>query len=525
MSINILRELRLSMIGNFNLSELKTLVFDLGINWDDISGEDISTCVQSVITYLRRRNRLNELTSLLRIERSQVNWPDIVPEEHGVVEQETHEHHISPENKLVTNSGRMSFEAMQNALKERNFEKARKIFQEFQKSQDQPPHLKNEAFFLWQSFIFGDVYALAQLHELAQNPETTADTYYWLAQCYYHTDDFTNAIKYFDKTLQSANEGPIVINSIISAADCLFNLGKRSEAYLKLINHIEENSSSKDNVILYESLAGLYSKASEKALQMAALEKVIECKPNDTDLLFKIAYAYNADEIGKFSDRLALLHYSKLLSYNPNDSMALNNIGVAYTSLGMPAKSVHFYRKAIDLNNTLAMANLAQIFLNSGMETEAEELLTLARRQDDVHSMVGQAIVRLSEIREKEEKTKERSLSSARECQVFILKFSNAWFETKFSEAKFNGVWYFDEVTEIELIQTGNEVTAKWTNNSDHAITGRVCNHGWQFTYARETKYSTYESIGYGYIVPEQNKIFLMELDNEGHTFHVVTRK
>jgi len=59
----------------FNTSELRSLCFDLGIEYEDLSGENRSDKVRELITYAERHGRTHELIMLCRRLRPHVDWP------------------------------------------------------------------------------------------------------------------------------------------------------------------------------------------------------------------------------------------------------------------------------------------------------------------------------------------------------------------------------------------------------------------------------------------------------------------
>lgn len=69
-----LGQLRQRLNISFNTKELKELCFDLGIDYDNLSGSEKGEKIIEVVTYLDRRNRLNELLSMCRDLRPDVNW-------------------------------------------------------------------------------------------------------------------------------------------------------------------------------------------------------------------------------------------------------------------------------------------------------------------------------------------------------------------------------------------------------------------------------------------------------------------
>jgi hypothetical protein len=56
-----LGELRDFMSKRFDMEELKVLVFDIGVNWDEVAGDWLSVKIASLIGYLQRTGRLGEL--------------------------------------------------------------------------------------------------------------------------------------------------------------------------------------------------------------------------------------------------------------------------------------------------------------------------------------------------------------------------------------------------------------------------------------------------------------------------------
>jgi len=67
------------IITYFSLDELQHLVFDLCIEWDELSGDTRSAKARALITSLARNGRLADLITLTRENRAHVNWPDPPP--------------------------------------------------------------------------------------------------------------------------------------------------------------------------------------------------------------------------------------------------------------------------------------------------------------------------------------------------------------------------------------------------------------------------------------------------------------
>jgi nucleoside phosphorylase len=63
------RALRLSLSAAFSVSELKVLVSDLEVDWDDIQGQTKSERIVELIQYMKRRGRMPALIALVKRER------------------------------------------------------------------------------------------------------------------------------------------------------------------------------------------------------------------------------------------------------------------------------------------------------------------------------------------------------------------------------------------------------------------------------------------------------------------------
>jgi hypothetical protein len=61
----------------FSFSEVKTLCFNLGVDYENIPGDIRSAFIRNLIISLAKRERLPELINLLRQERPRVAWQDV----------------------------------------------------------------------------------------------------------------------------------------------------------------------------------------------------------------------------------------------------------------------------------------------------------------------------------------------------------------------------------------------------------------------------------------------------------------
>ena len=109
-----LAELRHQLITSFNLDEIKTLCFDIGVDYEEIAGSDAtkSGLARSLIAYLLRRDKLPDLIAIVRLNRPDVIWGDFQPPKPPQPEQATQSApkylrvflcHGSPDKSVVRN--------------------------------------------------------------------------------------------------------------------------------------------------------------------------------------------------------------------------------------------------------------------------------------------------------------------------------------------------------------------------------------------------------------------------------------
>lgn len=164
-----------------------------------------------------------------------------------------------------------------------------------------------------------------------------------------------------------------------------------------------------------------FEDSSSKYSEIVILERIVELEPEDWNSRFTLAFKYMDAGMHNMS-----LHHYLQIPRDRRSSGAWNNLGVCYQNLSMPAKSVHAYRTAAEMSETLAMSNLAYKYMNSGFTEEADAELHRALKVEDFHKNVAEAIAALKDIPEQEQKKVETVLKETDEKRTYFRELGRA---------------------------------------------------------------------------------------------------
>ncbi|MCB8982042.1 MAG: hypothetical protein H6657_31950 [Ardenticatenaceae bacterium] len=74
---NYLTQLGTLLKLSFSLDDIRTLCLELGIDYDDVSGEGKPAKLRELLLIMGRQNRLPELVAAAQNERPYITWPDV----------------------------------------------------------------------------------------------------------------------------------------------------------------------------------------------------------------------------------------------------------------------------------------------------------------------------------------------------------------------------------------------------------------------------------------------------------------
>lgn len=299
--------------------------------------------------------------------------------------------------------------------------------------------------------VFHNEDVLQQLRDLSQTYPKSQIIHRYIGMCLEDYRSYDEAAKEYLEAKKLSLVPKDQIKNLNLAATAVLKNGDEISAMQMLYDAFRDYSEPIFSAMLFEALAYICLLNKQDDLFLSFSEKSLMIVPNNNSLRFKLAYRYS--EIGK-SD-FALYHYQILIQTDPS-ATNLNNLGVAYSELKMEAKSVDYYRQAAAKKMRLAMANIAQQYLDEGFMQEAKTILDEANKiEEDDKGAVARAISRIAQINEAEGEKEEEALKGIEAERKFRLKFSEAAIAQAID---FTGFWK-GKHGDINITVSGQEIS------------------------------------------------------------------
>jgi len=436
---------------------------------------------------------------------------------------------------------------------EKDYIKAQQIYEkEVQKILKPEENRIWKAILLRYSHKLGDVKALEKLENYADENKDIPEIINELAFRYKEMGEYQRAKEKFllVKDLYDMDkEKKKIIDCYEQIGLCLAYDNKYEEAYTLLSQLLHDAKLKEYKAKLLAILARIAKKEKDLEKLFIYAESCLEINPSDTDLRFDLAYNHSK----KGNNKLSCLHYKKLIN-TTKSPVGLNNLGVEYETLNLPAKSIKSYFNAANYNETLAMANIAQSYLTGGFIDDANREIKrandLSKEGIEIHGNIGLAKNRLSAILEQENKQENEILDEAEKERKFRVYYSEAFYSNnKVKKEELEGIWQtpwgdlqlrFDEGKGI--FNVDEELTLKlegmegWVKQKTEPpeeqfkkrivkIEGKIINLSArydidvrdiiEYKYIPPDRKNVYEAKGYLVLDVSNNTISVMEKDKE----------
>lgn len=291
----------------------------------------------------------------------------------------------------------------------------------------------------------GDKSAFRKLQELVEENSDNPSVIKQLGHSYRYMGELKRATDTFLLAKDKYNVGDAekrhgLIDAHIQAASCLADDDDLNGALVMLTNLLFDSNFHDFKARIFKAMAEISKLKDDIERFFIYAEAALDIDPCDTDFRYEVAFAYSENN----ENQLSLLHYKKATT--AGSSHALNNLGVQYNRLELKSKCVESYFESAGHDETLAMANLAQKYLNEGFLNDAQELINRANKLGSegvkIDYNIGTAQKRLIDIKKEEYEKEQKLLAEAEKERKFRASYSKAFCsETTIAKENIEGSW------------------------------------------------------------------------------------
>jgi thioredoxin-like negative regulator of GroEL len=500
---------------------------------------------------------INQMVESIRKRTSAGIATKPIEESKQVDVHESKEHKEQPKEETKNKELGKIYKRITGALYVQNdYKEAQNIFNNELEPLLEPKEIPSwKAYILNRSQSLGDNDAFGKLQKLAKEFNDDPEVIKQLAYRYMEMREYTKASETFLLTVSKYNISESEqmrrqIDSYIQASWCLSYNKDIDGALLILRKLLSDNNYKEFRASIFKAMAEISKETNDIDRYIIYAEASLDIDPSDTNLRFNLAYVYSNNS----DNQLAFLHYRKLIDTSI-DSVALNNLGVQYDTLNMPSKCIKSYYKSTEYKETLAMANLAQKYIDKGFAEQARELIDKANKLSNegikVDYRVGNAQKRLIDMIEEDDKKEKEILAISEEQRNYRVKYSYAYCSDKaINETEIIGIWKtpwgnmclnYDKETGFFKIEHsmrvevnrylsallgGVEKDTKSYEDRIISIKGKIVNLSGKYTIEVSNEKVTtiltsgniYKANGYMLINEKCDFIKIMEKTNEGKT-------
>lgn len=325
-------------------------------------------------------------------------------------------------------------------------------FQASDSSRDELSKRKWAANIEYLRIVFGRGGNVAVLRRLAEQVPHIDPIWWDLALVYQKFDDFSSAGSAFEYAAAAALEDQRRVAALGRAAIAYRKAGNL-RASQQSYDEIGRSAIATDDIekeILEFEMNWAETTKNDEAL-LGALERLLQLDPTNHDRRFRLAFKYSNMEL----NQLSTLHYLSIPTA-ARTAMTWNNLGVARSSLQLPTKAMTAFRKSEELGETLAMSNIADRFIDSGLLSEANEILERALSKENPDRRVASVLNRANEVRAYEEEKETESLEKAKPLSHFYREFGRAL--VRRASGNLASIWVGPSC-ELEFRRNGDQVT------------------------------------------------------------------
>lgn len=427
------------------------------------------------------------------------------------------------------------FLRLNNSFDEKDKNKANEILNEFLKNEnDENEKASFNGYYLYLLYTKGNdnsaIETLRRLLEENKNESSKKILIFWLSECYESSKNYYELEKLLKKAIDESH-GKVENTSYIINLSKFYRMDSRYEDALNLLeNHIKTVETPEEKSEIYNEISEVEYGKGNHEMSAFALEKAIEYSPDNRVLLFNAAYSQGNS---RFS-HLAAVNYDTLIDLQPNHEIALNNLGATAQGFGLPYKSIEYYKKAVDKGETLAMANLASLYLRAGFLDEARKLVKSAKEYDNPHENILNAVTEINSISENEASRWKEILKEGSVYRNLIRQYTSAYFDEGVKRKNFDGTWQDASNVQVKIQDVNNELSAEWHSDENNnkftiSLSGTIRNNSAIIEYKKqrvdhEEKEISKDSWGYTGYTGNENHACLAYISGDGNNLIIFAK-
>jgi len=181
----------------------------------------------------------------------------------------------------------------------------------------------------------------------------------------------------FEKAVKLAEEQEKE-KMVLEATLGLFHFFETDELFKQVKFFFERLKLPESKGFLLKGLGDILHKRNEEQQKKISLWKTsLKFLPDDTELLFSIAYAISDEQ-----PKLKAYYYSRLLKIQPNSSSAINNLGICLGKIGYPSEKIkHWFTAWEEYNSSFSAGNLIYELTSMGFWEWVEKLIDAVREK------------------------------------------------------------------------------------------------------------------------------------------------
>ena len=314
--------------------------------------------------------------------------------------------------------------------------------------------------------------AVQELEQLRHNEaysEQLPYIYMTLGEFYESIDQYENASQYFKDWEETATTQLAKANAVV-ARSRIIALSETPKASLHFLQrHISRYPENECLAQIFHQIAEIYRQLGNEFMRCVALEKVVQYRPTDSAIRFEAAYAQSSSKL----PHLSLKNYEIELTMSPMNALARNNYAVQLANFGILSKSVEQYEKAREDGNSLAVANLAYLYIEKGLLGDADRLLREAQAKPDYHENIDRALTDLHKMVDTEVEKLATIRNRMSTFQKFVRQYADAHLNPSQEVHRFAGTWNNERTGDMIVEQDDDSFHAEWgLSSSKHKIQG-----------------------------------------------------